>query len=106
MRYLLPYAFARSQQMLLEQESGRLTLWISSRSNRQALAEVLRQHGQGDIRPELHHLPEQELGQRISSAYAQGESSAAAVATGITPSSRAVMASRRVGSTPTISGTP
>ena len=80
MRYLLPYAFARSQQMLLEQESGRLTLWMSNRSNRQALAEVLRQHGQGDIRPELHHLPEQELGQRISSAYAQGESSAAAVA--------------------------
>ncbi len=80
MRYLLPYAFARSHQMLLEQESGRLTLWISGRSNRQALAEVLRQHGQGDIRPELHHLPEQELGQRISSAYAQGESSAAAVA--------------------------
>jgi general secretion pathway protein E len=80
MRYLLPYAFARSHQMLLEQESGRLTLWLSSRSNRQALAEVLRQHGQGDIRPELHHLPEQELVQRISSAYAKGESSAAAVA--------------------------
>jgi hypothetical protein len=80
MRYLLPYAFARSHQVLLGQESGRLTLWLSSRSNRQALAEVLRQHGHGDIRPELHHLPEQELSQRISSAYAQGESSAAAVA--------------------------
>jgi general secretion pathway protein E len=80
MRYLLPYAFARSHQMLLGQESGRLTLWLSSRSNRQALAEVLRQHGHGDIRPELHHLPDQELSQRISSAYTQGESSAAAVA--------------------------
>jgi general secretion pathway protein E len=79
MRYLLPYAYARSHQMLLGQESDHLTLWLSSRSDRQALSEVLRQHGQGDIRPELHHLPEQELSQRISSAYAQGESSAAAV---------------------------
>ena len=45
MRYLLPYAFARSAQLLLAESAGRLTLWVSEGSQRQALGEVLRCHG-------------------------------------------------------------
>jgi general secretion pathway protein E len=79
MRYLLPYAFARSAELLLGESGGRLTLWVSGRSQRQALAEVMRCHGSGAMPLELEHLPAEELVQRISSVYAQGESSAAAV---------------------------
>jgi general secretion pathway protein E len=79
MRYLLPYAFARSAELLLGESGGRLTLWVSGRSQRQALAEVMRCHGSGAMPLELEHLPANELVQRISSVYAQGESSAAAV---------------------------
>ena len=79
MRYLLPYAFARSAELLLGENGGRLTLWVSGRSQRQSLAEVMRCHGSGAMPLELEHLPAEELVQRISSVYAQGESSAAAV---------------------------
>ena len=79
MRYLLPYAFARSAELLLGENGGRLTLWVSGRSQRQSLAEVMRCHGSGAMPLELEHLPAEQLVQRISSVYAQGESSAAAV---------------------------
>ena len=79
MRYLLPYAFARSAGLLLGENAGRLTRWVSGGSQRQALAEVMRCHGAGPMPLDLQRLPADELVQRISSAYAQGESSAAAV---------------------------
>ena len=79
MRYLLPYAFARGAQLLLAESAGRLTLWVSEGSQRQAMSEVLRHHGQGELQLDVQSLPAPELIQRISSAYAQGESSAAAV---------------------------
>ena len=79
MRYLLPYAFARSGQLLLGEESGRLTLWLHAASNRQALGELVRRFAQDDAALTMETLPAAELAQRISSAYAQGESSAAAV---------------------------
>jgi general secretion pathway protein E len=79
MRYLLPYAFARSQQLLLEDHDGQLTLWLGEGSGRQGLGEVLRQHGRGQHKVQLVTLPAQDLAERISTAYAQGESSAAAV---------------------------
>ncbi len=79
MRYLLPYAFARGAQLLLSESAGRLTLWVSEGSQRQALSEVLRNHGHGELPLDVQSLPTDELVQRISSAYAQGESSAAAV---------------------------
>ena len=79
MRYLLPYAFARGAQLLLSESAGRLTLWVSEGSQRQALSEVLRNHGHGELPLDVQSLPANELVQRISSAYAQGESSAAAV---------------------------
>jgi general secretion pathway protein E len=78
MRHLLPYAFARSHQLLLVEDSGRLTLWLCEGSDPQALGEALRVHGSaGEL--QLQTLPASELAQRISAAYAMGESSAAAV---------------------------
>ena len=77
MRYLLPYAFARTHQLLLGEEGGRLTLWLHAASDRQALSELVRRHAQDNLAVET--LGADALVQRISSAYAQGESSAAAV---------------------------
>ncbi len=76
MRYPLPYAFARTQQLLLEQaDDDSLTLWMPQAPAKSALGEVLRKYRVGAFEP----LPAAELAQRISTAYAQGESSAASV---------------------------
>jgi general secretion pathway protein E len=75
MRYPLPYAFARTQQVLLEDAGDRLTLHVHAASLPQGLGEVMRKY-------EVHSVVSHEaadLTQRISAAYAQGESSAAAV---------------------------
>jgi general secretion pathway protein E len=79
MRYPLPYAFARTFQLLLGDDGGRLTLWLQPSSDRQALSELVRQQGPALNGLAVHTLGANELAQRISSAYAQGESSAAAV---------------------------
>jgi general secretion pathway protein E len=76
MRYPLPYAFARSQQLLLEEaDDGTLTLWMPGSAPRSALGEVVRKYPVKTFAP----LAAGELAQRISAAYAQGESNAAAV---------------------------
>ena len=75
MRYPLPYAFARTHQLLLEEDSGELTLCVHTNSGSSAVGEVMRKY---PVR-QLHALLPQVLIQRISAAYAQGESSAAAV---------------------------
>jgi general secretion pathway protein E len=75
MRHPLPYAFARTQQVLLEDHAGDLTLWLHAGSDPSAVGEVMRKY-------EVHQidtLTAPELIQRISAAYAQGESSAATV---------------------------
>jgi general secretion pathway protein E len=41
-KFPLPYAFARTQQVLLQEDAGELTLWLHPRSPRSAVAEVLR----------------------------------------------------------------
>jgi len=75
-RYPLPYAFARGQQLLVEQsDDGALTLWMPAGTPPPAVSEVLRKHAVSSFQA----LPPQELAQRISAAYAQGESNAAAV---------------------------
>ena len=79
MRYPLPYAFARAALLLLEDDGQTLTLWASPRSDRASLGEALRCHGQGERPLTLQVQDEATLAQRISNAYAQGESSAAAV---------------------------
>ena len=76
-RHPLPYAFARSHQLLLEEGAGgRNTLWHGATPDAAILGEVLRKY------PAVHALEATDaatLAQRISAAYAQGESSAATV---------------------------
>ncbi len=81
-RYPLPYAFARSQQLLLENQHGELTLWLQAPDAATAtggatsgVGEVLRKYSVRHIATE----PLEQLRQRISAAYAQSESSAATV---------------------------
>ncbi len=76
MRYPLPYAFARTHQLLLVQdESNQLTLCLHGESGASGLSEVMRKYPVQHIET----LAAPVLIQRISAAYAQGESSAAAV---------------------------
>jgi general secretion pathway protein E len=75
MRYPLPYAFARSHQVLLEEDDDHLTLCLHPQSTPSAVAEVLRKYPGSAI----ESLAPEALIQRISAAYAQGESSAAMV---------------------------
>jgi len=82
-RYALPYAFARSHQLLLEDDGTRLTLWLCSDSAPNAISEVMRKWGQDNFALEIAREGTDSLKQRISQAYTTqygpGESSAAAV---------------------------
>jgi general secretion pathway protein E len=74
-RFPLPYAFARTNQLLLEDQAGELTLWLHPASSSAGVSEVGRKFA-------LHKVETQAadaLIHRISAAYAQGESSAATV---------------------------
>ena len=75
----LPYAFASSFQLLLEregQDSGLdATLLVSTKTNAQAMSEVMRCHPVSQVQT----LTPNDLAQRISAAYAKTESSAASV---------------------------
>ncbi|QEA13367.1 GspE/PulE family protein [Comamonas flocculans] len=75
MRHPLPYAFARANQLLLEDDGQQLLLWHGPEPGAAALSEVMRKHAVAQLLP----LPAPELAQRISAAYAQSESSAATV---------------------------
>ena len=75
MRHPLPYAFARGNQLLLEDDGRTLTLWHASGPASAALTEVMRKFRVHS----LQVLDPAALAQRISAAYAQGESSAATV---------------------------
>ena len=78
MRYPLPYAFARTQQVLLQEDAGDLTLWLHPGSPRSAVAEVLRKYS-ATAPIAVESIAQDALAQRTSAAYAQGESSAATV---------------------------
>jgi len=75
MRHALPYAFARSSQLLLEDDGQQLTLWHGPAPDAGALSEVLRKHAV----QQFMQIDAAPLAQRISAAYAQSESSAATV---------------------------
>ncbi|WP_028605933.1 GspE/PulE family protein [Ottowia thiooxydans] len=79
MRYLLPYAFARSASLLLEDDGQSLTLWHNGRPDPAALSEVMRRFGTADVPLALQQSDPQTFAQRISNAYSANESSAAAV---------------------------
>ena len=76
-RYPLPYAYARSNRLLLEDESGKLTLWLHglNDSDASSISEVMRKFDVSQVKVEAMSL----LEERISAAYAQSESSAATV---------------------------
>ena len=79
MRHPLPYAFARASQLLLEDDGHALTLWHHGQPDLSALGEVMRKYALSEPALTLERLDAAALAQRISSAYAKGESSAAAV---------------------------
>ena len=75
MAYPLPYAFARTSQLLLESEGDQMVLWHGPAPAPAALGEVLRKYPV----QHLQSLDAPALAQRISAAYSQRESSAATV---------------------------
>ncbi|MDP3699756.1 MAG: ATPase, T2SS/T4P/T4SS family [Hylemonella sp.] len=75
MRYPLPYAFARNQQLLLQEDGAQLTLYLHPDSHSGGIGEVMRRHAVQQV----SLLAPQDLMQRISEAYARGESSAATI---------------------------
>lgn len=74
-RHPLPYAYARANGVLLEHDGERLTLWASTAVSPAALSELMRKHSIHAIEMD----PPEAIGQRIATAYAAGEGSAAAV---------------------------
>ena len=79
MRYPLPYAFARTHALLLEGDGPLLTLWHNPSPDLSAISEVMRKYGAPGADLVLQRADVGTLAQRISAAYAEGESSAAAV---------------------------
>ncbi|NBQ91025.1 MAG: type II secretion system protein GspE [Betaproteobacteria bacterium] len=74
-QFPLPYGFAKSQRVLLEDDGRRRTLFISPRTGWPALSEVQRLH-----RCEaLEEIDDEALDRRLAQAYAGGDSDAAAV---------------------------
>jgi general secretion pathway protein E len=81
-RYPLPYTFARSNRALLEDDGNGLTLWLSDGTPRSAIAEIMRKYAfaaENTAQGAIQKISSDVLVQRISAAYAQGESSAASV---------------------------
>ncbi|MDP2065760.1 MAG: ATPase, T2SS/T4P/T4SS family [Burkholderiaceae bacterium] len=74
-RHPLPYAFARTYQLLLEDDGHDLTLWHAGPPDAGAWGEILRKYPVRSVQ----QLETAALAQRISAVYAQGESNAAAV---------------------------
>ena len=79
MHYPLPYAFARSHALLLEDDGHALTLWHNAQPDLGALGEVMRKYATHSPALVLERADAGTLAQRISAAYAAGESSAATV---------------------------
>ncbi len=75
MRRPLPYAFARTYQLLLEDDGHTLTLWHSDAPDLSAWSEVTRRHAV----QAFEYADKATLTKRISEAYAQADSNAAAV---------------------------
>ena len=74
-RHPLPYAFAKANTLLLEDDGQQLVLWAGESTSASALAEVTRLFEIDSFEREATET----LTQRISTIYAGGESSAAAV---------------------------
>ena len=75
MRRLLPYAFARTHQLLLEDDGHNTVLWFGDQPELNAWSEVLRKF---EV-TQFEALDSVALAKRISEAYSQADSNAAAV---------------------------
>ena len=75
MRRLLPYAFARTHQLLLEDDGHNTVLWFGDQPDLNAWSEVLRKF---EV-TQFEALDSVALAKRISEAYSQADSNAAAV---------------------------
>jgi general secretion pathway protein E len=74
-RHPLPYAFAKANTLLLEDDGTQRVLWAADSSSAGAMSEVVRLFDVTSFEREAAST----LSQRIAAAYAGGESSAAAV---------------------------
>ncbi len=74
-RHLLPYAFAKANTLLLEDDGAQRVLWAADQSSPGAMSEVVRLFDVTSFEREAAST----LSQRIAAAYAGGEGSAAAV---------------------------
>ncbi len=74
-RHPLPYMFAKTQGLLLEQHADEMVLHVGDSPSREALAEVVRLYEIDRIERE----PTAALAQRIAAVYAGAEASAASV---------------------------
>ncbi len=74
-RHLLPYAFAKANTLLLEDDGAQRVLWAADQSSPSAMSEVVRLFDVTSFERESATT----LAQRIAAAYAGGEGSAAAV---------------------------
>ena len=72
MRYPLPYAFARTARLLLEDDGQALTLWHDGRPDAGHLSEVMRRFGAAQQPLALQQSDPHTLAQRIST-QAQNE---------------------------------
>ena len=75
MKYPLPYAFARQNQLLLATDDKDSTLYLHEETSRHAMSEVLRKYKIDAVQK----LSQETIVQRISEVYAQGESNAASI---------------------------
>ena len=75
MKYPLPYAFARQNQLLLATDDKDTTLYLHEETSRHAMSEVLRKYKIDAVQK----LSQETIVQRISEVYAQGESNAASI---------------------------
>jgi general secretion pathway protein E len=74
-RHPLPYAFAKANTLLLEDDGQQMVLRLADSTPRSALTEVMRLYRVDRFEPEAAPA----LAQRLAAAYAGGEASAAAV---------------------------
>ena len=81
MRYPLPYAFARSTRLLLEDDGQRLSLVWCEDSDRSAWSEVTRKFAAQGL--SLVQCPTQELSQRLHQAYSGGQAHGASTAAAV-----------------------
>ena len=71
MRYPLPYTFARTNRLLLEDDGQQLSLSVCDETDRSALSEVTRKFASQGL--QLLHSTASELSQRIGQAYSGGQ---------------------------------